>query len=282
MKLGHLCIIAAVVLGTSPARAGELPALPQAQVVSDDTLSQIRGMYVPAASSRIAVPPRSIVRDAAGPAALTVTQSATLAQANTVNPLSNIANQTGTVTYFGVDMVSTWTQAGGGGAHGVSAGLDMGFDLAHGQVTVGEWSSSTNGGLTDATPSGTIGGSGTSNVSSGVGQNIQIAGNGNTITNTATVTVGSVDSAIIVPTTNTCGTQCTISIGPDGAQVAIATAQGSVLQTIGPNGILQSAQVSSDMNTISNQLGVRVQVSHVPSFNAGSLLPILQTLTGLP
>jgi hypothetical protein len=51
---------------------------------------------------------------------------------------------------------------------------------------------------------------------------------------------------------------------------------------IGPNGILQSAQVSSDMNTISNQLGVHVQMSGTSTFNAGSLLPILQTLNGLP
>jgi len=281
MRLGYLSALAAIALSIAPAHADQLPTLPQAQVVSDDALAQIRGMYVPPSQEK-AVTTALIVRDASGATPLNVTQNGALMREAGADPLSGISGGRGTVTYFGVDMVSTWTQSGTSGTQGVSAGLDIGFDLAHGQVTIGKWSSSTNGGLPTTAPTGSIAGSGASNLSSGVGQNIQVSGNGNTIDNTAVVTVGSVGAAVLVPTTNTCGAQCTITVGRNGAAVGISTPQGSVLQMIGPNGILQSAQVSSDMNTITNQLGVHVQMNGSPSFSAGSLLPILQTLNGLP
>jgi hypothetical protein len=283
MKFECLPVVATLILtfSSAPARAEQPPVLPQAQVVSDDTLSQIRGMYVPP-QSRTAALPAGVVRDAAAGTTLTFAQSASPAQRGSLNPLSSISAREGTVTYFGVEMVSTWTQAGANGAQGVSAGLDLDFDLATGRVSIAKWSSSTNGGLSNAQASGSISGSVNDNFSSGIDQNIQAAGNGNIIANTAVVTVGSVGAAVAFPATNTCGSQCAITIGPGGAAVSIQTPQGNVLQAIGPNGILQSAQVLSNMNTIDNQLGVHVQMSAAPTFNAGSVLPILQTLTGLP
>jgi hypothetical protein len=259
----------------SPALAGTPPPVSAGQVVSDDTLAQIRGKYVP--------PPHANYGAAVSPVSAVMLQNPMAARAaSAANPLSSIASSQGTVTYFGVEMISTWTQAGVNGTQGVSAGLNLGFDLAQGNVTIAEWSSSTNGGLATTSASGTIDGSATSNLSGGVGQNIQVAGNGNSIANTATVTVNGADPFIVVPTTNTCGTQCAITIGSNAAGISISTPQGTVLQSIGPNGILQSAQVSSDMNVITNQLGVHVQTSGAPTFTAGSLLPILQTLNGLP
>ncbi len=281
MRFGYLSAVAAIALCVSPALADTLPALPSAQIVSDDALSQIRGKYVP--PQQASASPTSVYRDAASAPVLSTVQNASMAStANGVNPLSSINAREGRVTYFGIEMVSSWNQTGPGGTQGVAAGLDLGFDLAHGQVTIGKWSSSNSGGLPTTAPAGSINGSATSNISSGVGQSIQVAGNGNTISNAASVTIGSADGAVLVPTTDTCGAQCTITVGQNGAAVGISTPQGSVLQSIGPNGILQSAQVSSDMNTISNQLGVHVQMSASSNFNAGSVLPILQTLNGLP
>jgi hypothetical protein len=70
--------------------------------------------------------------------------------------------------------------------------------------------------------------------------------------------------------------------------ISISTAQGVVSQNIGPSGIVQSAQVWSDLNHISNQLGVNVQTgptaaSTLPSLpNATQILPILPSIAGIP
>jgi hypothetical protein len=275
--------LAAVVLlapFSGVAAADPMPALPAAQTVSDQMLSQIRGKYVPPAQSA-RVDPASVLGLQRNTLSL-LQQMPGAARTAAASPLSNVTPAGGTVTYFGVEMVSSWTQNDQNGSQGVSAGLELGFDLEHHSVTIEKWSSSSNGGLSTQPSSGTITGSAVGNLSGGVAQNIQAAGDGNTISNAASVTVNGSDSAVLVPTTNTCTQQCTISIGPGGAQIAIATPNGSVLQSIGPNGIVQSAQVSSSMNTIKNQLGVNVRVSQTPSFNASSLLPVLQTLTVLP
>lgn len=262
------------------AAADPIPALPAAQTVSDQMLSQVRGKYVPPGQPA-RVDPSSVLSMERTPI-LAAQQTPGAPRALGASPLSNVAPAGGTVTYFGVEMVSTWTQSGPNGSAGVSAGLALGFDLEHHSVTMEKWSSSSNGGLATQPSSGTITGSAVGNLSGGVVQNIQAAGDGNTISNAASVSVNGSDSAVLVPTTNTCTQQCTITIGPGGAQIAIATPNGSVLQSIGPSGIVQSAQVSSSMNTITNQLGVNVRVSQTPSFNASSLLPILQTLPVLP
>ncbi len=275
--------LAAIALCGAPAIADSLPALPSAEIVSDDALSQIRGKYVPPAPP---ASPRALAyRDALSSAPSAANAQAvplSVGQSVATSPLSSIQSASGTVTYFGVQMVSSWNQTGPSGTQGAEVGLNLGFDLAHGTVSVGKWSSSTNGGLPTSTPSGTVAGPATSIVSSGVGQTIQVSGNGNAITNTATVVVNGPDSTILLPTTDTCGQQCSVTVGAGGAGIAITTPQGSVLQSIGPNGILQNAQVSSDMNNISNQLGVNVHMSQTPAFSAGSVLPIIQTITGLP
>lgn len=252
-----------------------LPLLPAAPVVSDQALADVRGKYVPPQSGT------NIYRDALrvqqAPAA-----SSPLAAAQTAgaSPLSSIDTAHGQVTYFGIEMVSTWTQ--NNGAQGASVGVSAGFDLSHGTVTIGQWSSSTGGGLSTTPGTGSISGSSAANLSSGVGQNIQVAGNGNTISNAASVQVGASFAPGIVPTTSTCTDQCTVTIGANGIGIGISTPQGTVLQSIGPNGILQSAQVTSDANSINNQLSAQVRVTPSNSFNPGSLLPILQTLGGLP
>ncbi len=280
MRIAYFSAVAAAALCAAPVLADTLPVLPSAPIVSDAALSQIRGMYVPPA--RQAPVPVATITSAMGSPVLANAQSAAFARTAAVNPLSGLGSGAGTVTYFGVEMVSTWTQTSTTGTQGVSAGVDLGFNLAQGGVSIAKWTSSTNGGLPTTAPAGSIDGSETGSVSNGVGQNIQVAGNGNTISNTAAVIVNGSDSGFVVPTTNTCGVQCSISIGSNAATVEISTPQGNVLQTIGPNGILQSAQVASDMNTVTNQLGVHVQTSGSPSFNAGSLLPIIQSLNGLP
>lgn len=276
---GALCAFA---LSAAAAAADPFPGLPAAPTVSDNALARIRGMYVPPPANTGAPRPLAY-RDAIAPAPLRLTQSAErgVSAAALNSPFEHVGSGQGTVTYFGVTMVSSWTQPGESGAQGDSVGVSIGFDLEHGGVTISAGSSSTNGGLSTAPGNGTISGSATNNLSSGIGQNIQVAGNGNTVSNAAAITVNGSQNAIIVPTANTCGSQCTISYGLNGVHIGINTAQGTVLQSIGPNGVLQSAQIDSDMNTIQNQLGVNVKVA-APTFGAGSILPILQTLQGLP
>lgn len=267
------------------ALADELPALPQAAAnVDDAALADVRGKYVPPVQARVA--PGSVlaaqnVRRAADPLAYRTADTA-------VSPLSGVSGS-GPIVYFGVSMTSTWNVTNNGVTQGVQIGATVNFDLQSHTMTASAWSGSQNGGLPSGTPSGnTVGGAPpTSNMSSGVGQSIQVAGNGNVIANQATVAYGTGPySPSATPSTNDCGAACAFQIGAGGVSISISTAQGIVSQSIGPAGVQQSAQVWSDLNHISNQLGVNVQTSAArttsPLPNASQILPVLPGIPGIP
>ncbi len=265
---------------SQPASADELPFanLQALQTVPDSELSEMRGKYVPpgtpAASAALnATAPRSLAFAAASPASVVAKQTTT--------PLGDISGS-GQVTYFGLQMVSTWNvPAGGGATQGVAVGANLGIDLQHGTVSATTWSASNNGGLPAPGPNqNTVNGAPPiENNTTGVGQSIQVAGNGNTLNNGASVQIGrDVPTASAPPTTNTCGSACSANIANNAVQVAITTAQGVVQQTVDANGIMQSIQVRSDLNAIQNQLGIQVQLAPSSGFDPGSLLPILQAI----
>jgi hypothetical protein len=189
------------------------------------------------------------------------------------------------VAYFGISLVSSWSAGSGANAPGVTVGANIGVDPNSHGVTTSTWSTSTNGGLPAA--AGNTGNSVTGtppleNISGGIGQSIQVAGNGNTVNNSATINIGvSAPGQTAAPTSNTCGSDCTATINGNGVAIAISTQQGIVSQTVGANGVMQSVQIASDLNTITNQMAMQVRLAPVAPLNPSGIVFILQTLNGI-
>ena len=271
----------------APVRADQFPGLPAAAVSVDDTaLGAIRGKFVPPEQARASVSAafaQTNARGAAGPLDYRAGHAA-------ASPLAGISG-TGPIVYFGIAMTSTWSVTNGGITQGVQLGATLNIDVQHHTASIGTWSQAQNGGLPAGTPTGSSvsGAPPASNISSGVGQSIQVAGNGNVIANQATVSYGSGSAqTAAVPASDDCGSACSFQAGPGGFGIAISTPQGAVSQNIGPNGIVQSAQVWSDLNHITNRLGVNVQtaqqggaaISTLP--NASQIVPVLPSIAGIP
>ena len=223
-------------------------------IVSDARLATLRGKYVPSENS------------AAGLA--------------------------GAVVYFGLDMTTKWTTSGPGG-NAYAANMHVSFDLSNPQVpkvdivtTSSQRAAPTS--TLDANPAipntpGTIDGAAGSGAS-GFLQAIQIAGNGNAVSNGASIAVSSVTPSFVVTDPITGGTPCsacTFSTSPANLGVTIALPGGNAAsQTLGASGLAQTAQVTSDANSVVNQLhlalGLRPgsNTSFLPSITAGLLAPI--------
>lgn len=271
-----------------PAHADQFPLLPSAAaVVDDNSLASIRGMYVPATEIRVPASASLAPAGARGAADPFAYRGASAA----ASPLAGVSGGNAPIVYFGVTMTSSWSVASSGVVQSVQVGASINIDVQHRTVSVGTWSGSQNGGLPAGAPTGNAvdGAPPVSNISSGVGQSIQVAGNGNVITNHATVAYGpGPAAAAIAPNSNACGGACSFHADSGGVGISISTAQGVVSQNIGPSGIVQSAQVWSDLNHISNQLGVNIQTgsthaSTLPSLpNATQIAPILPSIAGIP
>lgn len=285
-KVGRRLLAGAFALSMSawsaaPAFSDEFDSLAGLQTVSDQTLKQMRGEFIiaPVGGASVAAA-IAATQPSAGP----VRALQTGAQAGGAAPsLGNLPSSGGQVVYFGLQVVSSWQVPTASGPAGVAAGATIGVDLKTGTPTVTTWTSSTNNGL-PATPGtgGSVNGTPPAeNVVNGVGQSVQIAGNGNSVNNQASVQVGQVVPVFVAgPTPNAppCGAQCSVTFDNTGLHVSIATPHGAISQAVGQNGISQTVQVASDFNQITNQLGVNVQMAPAASFSAGSLLPTINTV----
>lgn len=248
----------------------------QTQAVNDDSLATMRGRYIAPAQVPAGIP-------LAG--ALTTRSPQAFATQTGVHGIDSgaFAGFTGgQVTYFGIQMVSSWSVQDGALTQGVSVGSTIGVDASTKTVTISNWSSSTNGGLPTLNHGGNSY-SGTppaNNVVGGVGQSIQVAGNDNDVVNSATLVVSAngPPSIVIVPTTTTCGSVCTTTVGADSVDIAISTGAGVASQRIGPGGITQSVQLAGNGNAILNSMQLNAQIAASKGFSAASLLPILQTM----
>ncbi len=272
------CAAPALAAGTSNpfAMFAALPA------VGDAQLGTMRGRYVaPHSGAPGAVAAATALRPGPGIAGVTdgVFTASAARSAHTAGP--SISGLGTSVVYFGVQMISTWQVASGG----VAVGLNLGINVKTDTVTVSTWSSSNNGGLPagPATGNSVNGAAPVSGISNGVGQSIQVAGDGNTVVNDAGLVVSeSAPNSVITPTTTTCGSTCTTTIGANSVTIAIATAQGTVSQSIGPDGVLQTVQLNGNSNQIESDLNMQAQVAPSTSSGIGNILPILQSLSGLP
>jgi len=278
--------IATVVLAALPffdavparADATAFPAMPaDASAVSDADLNGIRGKYVPPTDIR----PIALAMGTPGSQILSQTPAA--AAASGPSPLSNLTGS-GSVTYFGIAMVSTWTVKGAASPTQDSVGLNVGIDVQSKSVSIQSWSSGSGGGIPGGPANDSIAGNAPlTNISSGVGQSIQIAGDGNTASNEATVTYGNAAPGLTpVPVINTCGAQCSTTVGDNAFSVSIVTPRGTVSQVVGSGTIGQSVQAWGDANQITNQLGITVHSQPTSPLTGTGMSTILNTLIGIP
>ncbi|MHB1552047.1 MAG: hypothetical protein ACYCX6_12750 [Vulcanimicrobiaceae bacterium] len=272
------CAAPAFAAGTSNPFA-MFAALP---TVGDAQLGTMRGRYVvPHSGGPGAVAAATALQPGPGIAGATDGVSAASVARSTHMAGPSISGLGTSVVYFGVQMTSTWQAPSGG----VAVGLNLGINVQTDSVTISTWSSSNNGGLPagPATGNSVNGAPPVSGISNGVGQSIQVAGDGNTVVNDAGLVVTqSAPDSVITPTTTTCGSTCTTTIGANSVTIAIATAQGTVSQSIGPDGVLQTVQLNGNSNQIESDLNMQAQVAPSTASGIGNILPILQSLNGLP
>lgn len=191
------------------------------------------------------------------------------------------------IAYFGLEMLSHWVDGAG---QGVTVGTNIGMSLngSH-PLSINSYSQNSGSGAfeTTNTQHRTISGDPIDAVS-GVGQSIQVAGDDNVVQNTSVVSVTSGGGA---PTfTNGTGNLTDNADGATG-QVTIINntvvvginvpGQGFVQQTLGAQGLAQSAQVLSDANNVLNQMSLSVGLSAVKGISGVQLNQILASLHGL-
>ncbi len=193
------------------------------------------------------------------------------------------------VVYFGLELVSRWTQANGSGLTvGTNVNLGIQGD-GRPALTVGSFAHETGGRGSPQGPSaGTITGNPIAGVD-GIGQGIQTTGNDNVIKNTAVINLGAGATGTSGHTNGprdisvaTAGGEGQVAFNPSGVTIAIAVpGQGLIQQTLGTQGLGQSAQVLSSANTVLNQMSLNVGFGNAGGFSAAQLGAILGTLKGL-
>ncbi|GAC1415922.1 MAG: hypothetical protein NVSMB5_05670 [Candidatus Velthaea sp.] len=165
------------------------------------------------------------------------------------------------IVYFGLELATTWKTAN---AATYVAGQRIGFDLSGPRPVITISSFGSRSGDASMLPSsGTVAGSALNSGITGVTQAVQIAGNGNSAANTASIDILTARPVFAGSTldVSTCGTACTYATGPQGFGVGIALPGGSASQGIGSGGVFQNIQIGSSGNLVSNQLGMTLQVT---------------------
>jgi hypothetical protein len=244
--------------------------------VSDEDLGAIRGRYVPpgtavAAAYGVETNRAAGVRD--------VTARAVASQpAPTALDLHGTGGQ---IVYFGLAVSTQWQIGTGPNATTYAAGVALSGAPGGGGVSTTTWS--VKSGPDPGAPSApnTIAGGLAPGTVGGVAQAIQIAGNGNSAANHATVDVGpGAPDVPAVPSGSPCGSACHVTIGGQGIGVSIATPGGLASQTVGAGSIAQNVQVVSDFNAVVNTLHLQVQTLS-PAFSPAGLLSSLWQTHGL-
>lgn len=209
------------------------------------------------------------------------------------------------IVHFGVEMVSQWTTANGAKAT-AALNVEVNSQL---RPVITVYTSQTDGSSQANDPPNhnvTIKSGGITQVSS-VAQSIQIGGDKNNVQNTvvANITMHSSDSSannasgvswggtqINGPGTQTStsnsGTTTTVNVGKNGISVGIYVPdQGSVIQQIrgntgqGAAGLLQSAQITGDLNRVTNQLKLTADLRASTGVSTAGMQGALGMLRGL-
>lgn len=195
------------------------------------------------------------------------------------------ANQ---ILYFGVEMVSSLYNSSDQlvASSQVNIGIDRGNGTPIVNIKTGVSTPDANSiPLTsNSSPSGNL------DNNQGVGQLIQVTGNGNHITNNADVCIGSPTQCQVSssptpngqpynPTTNASadanvtGNQASVSVSVNG--------QNTASQSINMSGLHQNAQVSGDALHIQNQLNMVIQIQPSTTLSASQISEVLHTLPNM-
>lgn len=206
---------------------------------------------------------------------------------------------TSEILYFGVEMYTQWQTQDG---RTLNAGLNMAVDSQlRPTVTIVTQNTSPQGGV--PAPQAAAGqnsisiSNGISNVS-GVGQSIQIGGDGNSIKNDLNMNIDLHASSSPIKSGATNGITLngagptvidnnnmttTVTLGGNDLSMAInVPGQGQVMQQLkSGSGFLQSAQISGDLNRIHNTINVNAGLRAAAGMPTGGLQNSLDSLRGL-
>lgn len=206
------------------------------------------------------------------------------------------------VMFFGVTMSTRWETLNGH-AHDVELGFNVNLNQGsyRPQLTlyrVLPASSSTTGtAATEAPASNGIVVNDSLNNVNGLLQNIQVAGDGNSVLNDVTWSV--TDQSIEAPTGNVeqvtlNGTQTIEGAGGTYTEINVSNgkigyllkvpSQGQVEQTIGSDsirGLVQSTQLTGNVNRVYNQMRLQVQVSPIATTSRRNMRNVFSSLRGL-
>lgn len=191
------------------------------------------------------------------------------------------------ITYFGLEMLSHWIDGAG---KGVTVGTNIALSLSGSHpLSINSYAQNSGSGVFEnkSIPNRQISGNPLSSVS-GVGQSIQVVGDDNTVQNDSIISVttgsGTIagSSGTVDVTDHAGGATGKVTVINDTVTVGInVPGQGFVQQTIGAQGLAQSAQVLSDANNILNQMSLDVGFNAVKGVSGIELNEILSSLHGL-
>ena len=194
------------------------------------------------------------------------------------------------ILFFGLLMTSSLGPQPGLPGDILSAGVAFGVDLSGKtpRITTNvTWATQSDAGLANPGPP-LGGGSGPlNNLHGGIGQVVQIAGQGNSALNVATIDLTTTPPAPLVSPTVPGGTACDVlcqaEIKQNGIQVRVSMpGEGSATQTINPQSIVQGVMLNGNLAQAVNSLQIEVQLGPTSSNDVSGLSSVLQTLPMLP
>jgi hypothetical protein len=188
------------------------------------------------------------------------------------------------ILFFGLVMESSLGPQPGQSGDALSAGAALGVDLSGKtpKVTTSlTWATQSDPSL--ANPGSPPGGSGAlDNLNGGVGQVVQIAGQGNSAGNTAVIDLTTSTPDFVPPTVpggSPCDTLCKSEIDPNGVQVRVSMpGAGSAAQTINPQSIVQSVALDGNLFSALNSLQLTVQLGPAGPNSLSELSTVLQSI----
>lgn len=197
------------------------------------------------------------------------------------------------VAYFGVQMMTRWqTRDGASVESGVA--LNVNADYRPTITIVNNETAGTGGGTTTGGSERIVAGNALNTVQ-GVGQSIQIGGDGNAIRNDivlnvgpsvgqgTTVATGSLDTAGNQVIHNANGSVTTVVLNSGGLRLGVAfPGQGTVSQQLRTGGgVFQSAAIGGDLNRIASSITINASTASLNPLNGHAFQSALNSLQGL-
>ncbi|MGH9771021.1 MAG: hypothetical protein ACRD4Q_04890 [Candidatus Acidiferrales bacterium] len=186
------------------------------------------------------------------------------------------------VMFFGI-VVQSSVQAQDGNS--LTAGAALGVNLNSSVpkiVTNLTWATQHGPGGDPSAPG--VGNSNALNAfGSGIGQVVQIAGEGNHALNQANINLTTAPAEGFLPTSApagiACGSLCQASIKSDALQVGVnLPGHGSANQTINPQVILQGINLNGSLANATNTMNLYVQLGKPAIFNPAGITGVLQAI----